>query len=247
MQGRTTSAWPRGRWLAITAAALLLACAVVLAYRVLGTGDPGDTATDDAGTQQPTAETEDAVESSDPAASTRGPDVSGSAGTSEDRTTATAEPEPTQTQAAGGEPEPDGPDGAISGQVASDTLKTVLENQGRLLETPEATTGAPPLVTGAYASALEAQRAEFADMGWTQVGTPRVISLDILEEHPEETPPRAVIRACVDSSDVDILDENGDSLKNEGTPSRSASLYTLVQTDGTWSVDETTFAEDPDC
>lgn len=135
----------------------------------------------------------------------------------------------------------------MTDEVASVALSGAFEDEADLLESEVSVESAPSSVTGPYAEALEARLAEFEDMGWTQVGSPTIESLEILEEHPGEEPPYVVVLACVDSSEVDIIDAQGNSLRNEGTPTRTANVYTLVQEDGTWTISEATFPEDPDC
>lgn len=140
-----------------------------------------------------------------------------------------------------------GPTGPMSEPVAEDTVSRALEDEAEVLDDVDAGPELPRTVTGAYAEALQARLAEFEDAGWTQVGTPVITSLELVEEHPDETPQRAVVLACVDSSDVDIVDADGNSLRNTGTPARTANLFTLVRENGTWSVADATFPEDPDC
>lgn len=101
--------------------------------------------------------------------------------------------------------------------------------------------------TGAALDAALAQAAEFDDNGWHQVGAPRIVSTRIVEDGRDEDPPRITISACVDSSDVDVVDASGVSVRHGSHPDRSRMLYTLVRRDGDWLVGRQTFPDDPEC
>lgn len=160
--------------------------------------------------------------------------------------------EPSTSRPAGADTTPDapvvdGPTGPMSSEVAEDTLANAFAGESEMLMDPVEEVSVARSATGAYAETLALRLDEFEDMGWTQMGTPTVTSLQILEEHLEEDPPRVIVLACIDSTNVQILDDRGNELRNAGTPARSSNLYTLVQEQGVWSITNATFPEDPDC
>lgn len=103
------------------------------------------------------------------------------------------------------------------------------------------------LAADVYLGSLRAQTQEFQTMGWHQVGAARVIDVVVLEHDLDATPPTMRVQACVDSSDVQIVDADGVELRGEGTPTRSSFLLTLIYRDGAWLIAQESFAEDPDC
>lgn len=222
---------------------LLLVGLIVGALAFMPGEDP-DTAAD------PGASTEVAG-ADDPLAS--GDDTNRPAGDGVDESSADADGPRTDVEEGDGIETPleelpvQGPTGPMSRAVARDTLANAFEGEEEVLSGDGAAPESRRSSTEAYAEALALRLTEFEDQGWTQVGAPTIKSLEIVEEQLDTTPPRVVVLACVDSSDVDILDDEGNSLRNEGTPSRSANLYTLVREERVWSIADVTFPEDPDC
>ena len=88
---------------------------------------------------------------------------------------------------------------------------------------------------------------EFEDNGWRQVGSPDVVASRVVFRRPDASPPRMRIAACVDSSDVDVVDASGDSVRNGTYAARSTMLFDLVLRHGDWLVQRQSFPDDPDC
>ncbi|GAA1158878.1 hypothetical protein [Ornithinicoccus hortensis] len=134
----------------------------------------------------------------------------------------------------------------------TDAVEAGLTAQEMALSSPSTGGQAPAAegdssVTGAYLQSLMAQEEEFAAEGWRQVGAARVVDTEVLESDVDSSPPRMVVRACVDSSGVKVLDVNGKDLRNEGTPERSWHIFTLEWVDEAWLVAGETFDTDPKC
>lgn len=95
---------------------------------------------------------------------------------------------------------------------------------------------------------IAATAAEFAKNGWHQEGAPTVVWSHTVERHLDAQPPSVTIEACVDSSDVRILDQHGKPvLGTTDKPPRVPNLYTLVKTHGTWKVTGHSFPRQPTC
>lgn len=110
-----------------------------------------------------------------------------------------------------------------------------------------AATDAMSTVRGAYLRALQTQAIEFDAMGWRQVGVPAVDSIEVIDGSFDQHVGTVQVWACIDASEADVVDEQGNSLRGDGTPSRSANIYTLEYRDGIWAITHQTFADDPNC
>lgn len=142
----------------------------------------------------------------------------------------------------------DPPDDDVSARAIDDLL---TETAPAINPTPSGTPGSLPdlrrVATGAVLDELEATRAEFDAMEWTQTGTPSIVDLRIVSPPSDESPTDAVVEVCLDNSDVRILDSSGADVRTEGTPTRSLNIYTLRWTESRWLVAEHTFPDDPNC
>lgn len=186
----------------------------------------------------------------DPSASTSAsqePDATPTDATAETPTTPAQE---TPTATAQGDPTTPDPTDPPK-DLLSDRVTDVLTRAADVLATPDP--AATPddadleqVAGGTYLAAIRAAAVEYADLGWRQTGTPRVDSLEIVEEDLTGTPPTVIAEACIDSSDVDVVDEGG-SLRGAGTPDRSLNLLTFELADNTWRVVAQSFPADPNC
>lgn len=96
---------------------------------------------------------------------------------------------------------------------------------------------------------LEAIRAEFAANGWYQKGSVKVAEIQTVDSNQDAEPPTVTLQVCLDSSEVAIVDEDGDPVfsPDDGTPDRVPHLYTLVHTDSGWKVTEHSFPQARSC
>lgn len=111
-------------------------------------------------------------------------------------------------------------------------------------ETPEPTDH--PHITADALEDLVNQVAEFQDNGWKMVGEPEVVWQRVVRR--STSPSGVIVRACVDNSDVRVMDRNGDEVPNSrpSTP-RTLNVLTVVRKDGRWVVADQRIAQNPDC
>lgn len=100
-----------------------------------------------------------------------------------------------------------------------------------------------------YAAELEAQWQELVSQGWSITGTPTLVSTQITALDAASDPPTAEITACVDSSDVTMLDADGKPIGDATAKMpRALHLFTLVQgSDDIWRISAHSFPNDPTC
>ncbi|KGM09878.1 hypothetical protein [Cellulomonas bogoriensis] len=127
---------------------------------------------------------------------------------------------------------------------ASALVDALLDLTGPVLN-GEVEPAAVTVAGGAVRGALEADAAEFEANGWTVTGDPRVIDLDVVEELLDADPPQITVHACVDASEVEVRDGQGELVG--ARPPRSVNAYTFTETDGVWLLTGHGFADDPDC
>ncbi|MDH2443057.1 hypothetical protein QDR37_03760 [Amnibacterium sp. CER49] len=115
--------------------------------------------------------------------------------------------------------------------------------------TPDSLTGAiTPVVAGQAKAELQAQQLEFESNGWTVHGTTRVDGVRVLGSDPASATPTARVQACIDSSDVTLLDAHGKPVvAHPQAVRRALNLYSLAYTDGTWHIVAHSFPADPSC
>ncbi|MFC3686881.1 hypothetical protein [Aquipuribacter hungaricus] len=109
-------------------------------------------------------------------------------------------------------------------------------------------TGSPvpsvPAVAGPLLEELTTQLEEYDVNGWRQEGRTTVVSSEVLSQDATGQ----VLRVCVDSSDVRVVDEQGVLVQpTDGLRTRQAVQLTVQQTDGAWQVVRRDFPDDPDC
>ncbi|GAB2501501.1 hypothetical protein CATRI_02060 [Corynebacterium atrinae] len=138
-------------------------------------------------------------------------------------------------------PTPTTPEG-IDRELVEKTLQTSWSS----FEDPEAALDMSALLTGVALEDFENQRQEWAVTELHQVGRAEIVSTDI---EPTDDPTAVVARVCVDSSGVEVRDEN-DNVVNADIPreeQRSLMLTTFRLEDGTWKMAERAFPDDPRC
>lgn len=103
------------------------------------------------------------------------------------------------------------------------------------------------VATGSALEDLRAQVAELATSGVSQVGTPEVVRARVVSERPRADPPTATVRACLDYTNVDFVNPDGDSIKNPDAAQRVAVILVLEQRSRAWLVAERGYPANPTC
>lgn len=124
--------------------------------------------------------------------------------------------------------------------ATSEALTTVAE----VLSAPEEDFKLGDVATGSYLGSVEATREQFLAEGLVQTGEVKVEDITILEELDDGS---VRVQACVDSSDIQVLDENGVNLRGEGTFDRALTIFTLESFGDRWVIADETFGDPPEC
>ncbi|MET0932858.1 MAG: hypothetical protein ABWX56_04035 [Mycetocola sp.] len=135
-------------------------------------------------------------------------------------------------------PEPIG-DEPEAVDAADTALDGLVEATNQVLQRADGTvTGAETVATGFVLGELQALAAERKELGYKQVGDAKVTEVTVASVDLAADPPTMVLNVCVDVSDVDVLDENGKSLKdrlyNPGRP--VLHTYGAQHIDGLWKL-----------
>lgn len=95
---------------------------------------------------------------------------------------------------------------------------------------------------------LEADLLELDSQGWQRTGAPVAVSATVIDQDENSSPPTATVQACIDSSDVQVVDAAGEPLPNDPSANRALNVYTLAQNDdGAWIIVSRSFPPDPSC
>lgn len=103
------------------------------------------------------------------------------------------------------------------------------------------------VATGTLLEDLQATAQEYADSGWRINGSPTVDRIEMMERNLDGTPPTFTVRACVDSSSVDVVDEQGISVLDPDRPTRSWVWYTVTSDANSWLLSAQSFGDEVDC
>ncbi|WP_035782177.1 hypothetical protein, partial [Arthrobacter sp. H14] len=116
------------------------------------------------------------------------------------------------------------------------------------LETDQKRTAAELKIvaTGSAYDAVLASAAEFRENGWRQVGSPKVVSATVVEYESASTPKTMVVQACIDSSNVKVITDEGTSVRS-GPNRHALNTLTLVQQEDRWLVESVGFPDNPRC
>ena len=87
---------------------------------------------------------------------------------------------------------------------------------------------------------------EYALSGWKVEGSSTVVGTPRLADGQYKDKAAKILEVCLDSSNVKILDENGNQVPTSG-PTRSLNIFTLVEDQGTWKIAAHDFPNDADC
>lgn len=142
------------------------------------------------------------------------------------------------------DPAPTTEPGEIEDTSATDVIAHVLAIPIQPVETAEdLDTLMGNVASGGYLRELESQWQELVANGWSVEGTPTVVSAEVTEASDSQ----ATVVACVDSSNVRILDAAGVAIGAASTV-RALNVYTLEQSgDGIWRITSHSFPNDPAC
>ena len=123
---------------------------------------------------------------------------------------------------------------AVDAAVAS----LVAANNEILQRADGGTAGLENVAAGFVWGELQAQATEREKLGYKQVGAATVVSTTVRALDLAASPPAAEIGVCIDSSKVDVIDTNGNSLSGllykPGTP--TLNVYGAQYLDGHWKL-----------
>lgn len=103
------------------------------------------------------------------------------------------------------------------------------------------------VATGAALDDLEIGVRELAENGLSQVGTPELISAEIVDSETIDGTPTVVLRVCLDYSTVDLIRADGTSAKADDATERVSTDITMVQREGRWLASKRGFTDDATC
>ncbi|MDY6050939.1 MAG: hypothetical protein SPI83_00800 [Rothia sp. (in: high G+C Gram-positive bacteria)] len=134
-----------------------------------------------------------------------------------------------------------------SDEISSDTENVHIDEDAvESYISAETTAQLEAAATGAALDQYLATATEYALAGWhvegnsTVVGTPRVADSDYQGQAAK------VLEVCLDSSQVKVLDENGNPV-SDSQFTRSLNIFTLVEDNGAWKIASHDFPNDADC
>ncbi|WP_010147524.1 hypothetical protein [Serinicoccus profundi] len=194
-----------------------------------GSAEPDATAT---GTGETAAPTEDTVSATDGETVSEAPVTDAEGATPRDDVAATASPEQ-----------------VAQDEAAADLVDPVIDVSSEALTVPtEVDWDAVVSVTGGnLLSDVESTVLEYTENGWTQEGTPELVSSSVLEVDEESTPAVARVEVCLDYSPVTRLDANGESLTDPEAEQRVRSIFSLEFVDGRWVAVDQAFEAETSC
>lgn len=101
-----------------------------------------------------------------------------------------------------------------------------------------------PFTSGDMRPRMVSYFEQFVAQGLRQTGASRIAALTAVEA-TEQT---VVLEACLDNTDVDVVDPNGASVMLEGFPARLITVETLrVQADGRWTLVDSKTDQERQC
>lgn len=164
----------------------------------------------------------------------------------------TASPSPTLTPTPTPSPDPvPSPAPSASpvetGAPAADIVAPFVAADSAARQDPAQPLELDKVATGDALDDLNIQVTELTKGGLSQVGSPTVVSAEVTASDPNADPPTATVLACLDYSQVDLVNSAGQSAKDTTAPQRVSTILDLVEKDGTWLVSKRTFPDDPTC
>jgi hypothetical protein len=119
------------------------------------------------------------------------------------------------------------------------SVETLVDATNEVLQRADGgTEGIESVATGFVEGEIQALASERKHMGYTQVGEATVTSVNVRSIDLAANPPTALLEVCIDTSDLDVLDPNGDSVADQlYRPDHPVMhLYGAVFMDGIWKV-----------
>lgn len=148
------------------------------------------------------------------------------------------EPTPPPLEAPMPPPAPVG-DEAVATEAVVVSVNALVDATNEVLQRADGgTEGIESVATGFVAGEVQALALEREQLGYTQVGEATVTSAEVRSLDLAADPPTALLEVCIDTSDLDVLDPNGDSVADQlYRPDHPVMhLYGAVYTDGLWRV-----------
>jgi hypothetical protein len=136
------------------------------------------------------------------------------------------------------EPQPLG-DEAESVEAADVAITAVIEASAEIAQRADGETdGVELIATGFVQGELQAMAEEREQLGYKQIGEAKITSVTTRAIDLTATPPTVILDVCIDASGIDVVDENGNSLKdrmyNPGGP--VLHTYGAQYIDGLWKI-----------
>lgn len=160
--------------------------------------------------------------------------------------TGTAEPTPTPTPTPTlAPPEQEAVDEAA--ESASEVVEVINNVLGS--EEKEVPTDLSQFASGFVEGEVLAMATEWEKLGYRQVGEAVITEVTLKSSNLEADPQTVELNVCIDSSGIDVLDQNGNSLKeslyNPGHP--VLNVYGAVKVDGVWKLTTHEIPTDGNC
>jgi hypothetical protein len=130
-------------------------------------------------------------------------------------------------------------DEAVATEAAAISVESLVDATNEVLQRADGgTEGIESVATGFVEGEVQALAAERKQLGYTQVGEATVTSVTVRSIDLAAEPPVAVLEVCIDTSDLDVLDPNGNSVADQlYRPDHPVMhLYGAVFLDGLWKV-----------
>lgn len=134
---------------------------------------------------------------------------------------------------------------SIDVTIPTDAIDHAFSRTAEVLAAPADTFDPGDSLANTALEDLQATAEEWNLLGYTQEGKPEVSDVQVLKVG--DTGTTMQVLACVDSSNVRVLDENGSEVSDEQAPTRSRFLFDLEFIDGKWKVTHQSFPENPEC
>lgn len=124
-------------------------------------------------------------------------------------------------------------------QAVGNTVASLLDATNQVLQRADGSvTGAELFAEGFVLGELQALATERQQSGLRQVGEAEITEVTVVSTDLDAQPPGVVVRVCIDTSQIDVVDESGTSLKDQlyapGHPVEHK--YGAFFSDGLWKI-----------
>ncbi|MDY0907922.1 hypothetical protein [Microbacterium sp. CFBP9034] len=145
---------------------------------------------------------------------------------------------------------PLGPDEDAEVERAEETAVSAVAAINEMAQRADGSTvGLDQIATGFVLGELQSSARDRFDLGYRQIGEARVTQTTASAVDLEGDPPSMTLTVCVDVSDIDVLDQAGNSLKSSlydpGRPVKH--VYGAVFQDDVWKLATHEIPDDQDC